>query len=531
MSKEIPFEWRRVRAKIEEDRPIAKIGAISEDSLAPAHPKKDSKSHTTTCQREHPYMDRYLVFQDKTNNEKENDIAVNVSYIVNAEKAQSAPSLVKQSHLLFSPSQPAKMREKSTPNTAKRVALSNIQNRLKTPSSEQQITKRQLVSLNPSSKRHLHPFSPCNQKSSNLKSIVEESVEKDRFSQMLEQPSQEDFSVTAPIVDPLCERLFNEAGLETCHTSSDCLRSVSILYQYFTDKGTLNPDDISTLAFLNNFIGILTDTLMRPIFEACKDIKIIDLSASYGENVHASLPFLTKSPNMDAFSRVCKLLYNSPELFEEIEFLDLTLVPFSDDLLRYIIRMSKLKGLGLAGSKVTVKGLRYLTKHATFVNNLEVLLLSGNDLITDDCLPYLSFFPNLKSLELVHTNVTYDGILANLVKFQYTDDGKKCLIELVNPHLTYLRLPDPIFRRLSQTHGLCESDLSLGYINFREKSLMDPISVEQLSLEECRAFLKVYKDADVYPSIYLNGILEDLRSRLKEIRIIRLKEEKIWSLL
>lgn len=61
--------------------------------------------------------------------------------------------------------------------------------------------------------------------------------------------------------------------------------------------------------------------------------------------------------------------------FEQLKVLDFTNVHLVDDDLRFLIKLSKLQALGLSGTKITDKGLKYLATHSSFKGTLQCLKL------------------------------------------------------------------------------------------------------------------------------------------------------------
>lgn len=299
-------------------------------------------------------------------------------------------------------------------------------------------------------------------------------------------------------------------------------------------------------------VGLLTTSLLKEFLEyGGEKITTLSLSPSFGEKSDESLPFLVRKPEPETLKELFKLFFVSSPRVANVEFLDLTLVPLDDDLLRFIIRMGNLKGIGLAGTRVTVKGLKYLTKHCTFKGTLETMLLSGNEFIQDDCIPFIKQFENLKSLDLRRTSVTYHGILDLItVKKEGSLDRRKSnaqtlevqhepfLSDIFEPsQLQTLKIPQSVYDMLLEQHtkaitfhpsSLMPCDATI--VSY-DQMLRNPNKAFSLGREACKKQLEFYKKVFGYRDIYLELDHEDLQKKLYSITVDRLREEKIWSLL
>ena len=274
------------------------------------------------------------------------------------------------------------------------------------------------------------------------------------------------------------------------------------------------------------FVGLLTREIISDFFEYSHQISVLDLGRSFGEKSHSELACLVSYPDQEVLISICRLLFSASLLFQKLEFLDLTFMPIDDDLLRYIIQLPNLKGLGLGGTRVTCKGIRYLSKHAHFKSSLEILILSGNNIIDDESLKYMTAFPNLRTLELTRTEVSLNGILSSLVR--YEESVNSYSVSLTNCFLTSLRLPEKAFRSLAERHGLRGDNFSLT----NTSDMLNPLNTTEISYSDCQKILKYFQDHEAYPDIYLDRMLslEDLQRKVKDLRVTRLKEERLWSI-
>ena len=253
-SHEIPFEWTtNTRRKSEKTTSKEKGGTAQKITALSSATKKDQAEgrgqHVESIRidpRKYYQMTPYTsknAFPDQLNN-KENE----ASYILNAPKAQSAPALAKQSTLLFSPmaSSGNIKRDKSTPSEAQRHALSNVQNRLQTPSSELKPSRQLFSSTH--TRRVLIPLSPnpveiSNQKTNfneKLKPIPEDQAivtGKDRISQLIEKPSQDDFVQPKHLSDPFCLNKIQELSLNFEMLPMMADRVPEVLFSYISEKG------------------------------------------------------------------------------------------------------------------------------------------------------------------------------------------------------------------------------------------------------------------------------------------------------
>ena len=199
--------------------------------------------------------------------------------------------------------------------------------------------------------------------------------------------------------------------------------------------------------------------------------------------------------------------------FQQLLKIDLTNVKICDDELRYLIRLPKLQALGLSGTLITDKGIKYVSVHSKFKLTLKCLKLCYIDGISDAAIKYLNNFLNLQNLDLRgNKNISLCGCL-DLV----TDTSNRpnsCI---------YIRFPQNIQEELSHFHNyykeLSKSDSDI---------IIDPhdFRISKLSRSEIKSQLKLH--VRNYSDIYLNQETEFLQKKLVEIIIRRKKEEYLY---
>lgn len=200
--------------------------------------------------------------------------------------------------------------------------------------------------------------------------------------------------------------------------------------------------------------------------------------------------------------------------FQQLLTIDFTNVKLGDDELRYIIRLSKLQALGLSGTLITDKGIKYLSIHSTFKTILKCLKLCFLESISDLTIKYLKSFTKLKSLDLRgNKNITLVGCL-ELIKDTSDHQNFNILI----------KLPENVHEILSDLHFFYE-ELSKTNANI----ILDPsdVRISTLSKSEIKSQLVFHKQ--VYSDIYLNQDMKYLQSKFIEIVKRRKKEEYLYS--
>ena len=202
--------------------------------------------------------------------------------------------------------------------------------------------------------------------------------------------------------------------------------------------------------------------------------------------------------------------------FQQLLTIDFTNVKIYDDELRYIIRLPKLQALGLSGTLVTDKGIKYMSIHSNFKTTLQCLKLCFVEGISDLTIKFLNTFTKLKSLDLRgNKNISLVGVgCLDLIK-----DTSECQ----NSNII-IKLPENLHEKLLDLHLFYE-ELSKTNSNI----ILDPfdVRISKLSKSEIKSQLVFHKQ--VYNDIYLNQDMEYLQSKFIEIVKRRKKEEYLYS--
>ena len=268
------------------------------------------------------------------------------------------------------------------------------------------------------------------------------------------------------------------------------------------ELGPDESDELKLFKFLEKE-GRLSSKILKA-FSKCSVIQNISMTNSYAGIVSES--GLLSASKYSAI--LCtKPFYNG---FQQILSLDFTNVKLSDDELRYLIRLPKLQALGLSGTAITDKGIKYLSVHSAFKTSLRCLKLCFVQGISDFSINFLKSFPKLKGLDLRESgNITMNGC-HNLV-----DEAlKDWLIG------SSIKLPQKIQNRLLEM-----SEFYKATSKSDSNIITDPkdVRVENLTVTELKYQLKLHKT--IYPNIYLNEDPDELRKKLASILRIRRKEE------
>ena len=226
-------------------------------------------------------------------------------------------------------------------------------------------------------------------------------------------------------------------------------------------------------------------------------------------NSYAGIICESGLPSASKYSAVLctKPFYNG---FQQILSLDFTNVKLNDDDLRYLIRLPKLQALGLSGTTITDKGIKYLSVHSAFKSSLRCLKLCFVQEIYDSSLQFLKSFTKLKHLDLRGSeNITLNGC------HDLVDETFKRPIPGSS-----IRLPQKIQNRLIEMN-----DFYKNAAKNNTNIILDPkdIRIENLSDPELKTQLKLHRT--IYPNTYLNQDIVDLRKRLIYILRIRKREE------
>jgi hypothetical protein len=263
-----------------------------------------------------------------------------------------------------------------------------------------------------------------------------------------------------------------------------------ILFNFLENEGRLSPEVLKTF---------------------CKSTKIrnVNMTRSYAGTKCES--GLISAPKYSA--KLCtKPFYYG---FQQLLSIDFTNVKICDDELRYLIRLPKLQALGLSGTLVTDKGIKYISNHSNFKLTLQCLKLCFLEGISDMAIKLLNVFTKLKSLDLRgNKNISLASCLDII-----TDRS-----EWRNSDI-FIKLPDNLHHQLSELHFFYEELLSKN----DSKIIIDPSDnrISQLSKSEIKSQLFLHKKS--YSDIYLNQDMEYLQKKLIEIIKRRKKEEFLYS--
>ncbi len=187
--------------------------------------------------------------------------------------------------------------------------------------------------------------------------------------------------------------------------------------------------------------------------------------------------------------------------YSNVKILDFTNVHITDDELRFLIKMPKLQAVGLSGTKITNKGLKYLSQHATFQDTLQCLKLCYVENINGQGLTFLcDTFKNIKEFDLWGCN-----------QLSLLD-----LKSLLNLRMMKVRVPEDIHTLITDRHNFYSAlsrkhtDLVLNVKEIQE--LEDMELVRQLKYHR-----KHFKD--IYVNVARDELLHKLENILTEINI------------
>lgn len=245
------------------------------------------------------------------------------------------------------------------------------------------------------------------------------------------------------------------------------------------------------------------------VFSKCKAIRSVSMTLSYGTQVN---DLGLHSEPAFPIQKCTRSFYSG---FSEVQALDFTNVPLLDDELRFLIKLGKLKALGLSGTKITCKSIKYLSTHASFKSNLKCIKLCFVEGLDDAVFSLLTQFPRLEEIDLRGcANLTLKGAL------QLFPEGQR------NVMIRKLSLPEQIHIQLSEKHQFY-GELKRA----KPKLILDSkdISIPSLDEDDLKEQLKWHKQ--VYADIYLNMNLDALRGKLVSILRLRKREEQLYSLM
>lgn len=279
-------------------------------------------------------------------------------------------------------------------------------------------------------------------------------------------------------------------------------------YDTFIEEelGTNEIDEIKMFKFLEKE-GRLSQEILK-IFSKCPNIRSVNMTNSYAGIVGES-GLLSEAKYASVLCT--KPFYNG---FQQLLSIDFTNIKIQDNELRYLIRLPKLQAIGLSGTSITDKGIKYISIHSAFIKNLKCLKLCYVQGISDQGIKFLNSFAKLKNLDLRGCEkITLKGCL-DLVEEIPTRS---------NPELI-AKLPQKIQNQLNEQHNFY-IELSKQHINL----ILDPkdVRIENLSESELRSQLKFHKK--MYINVYLNEGKDALRKNLISILRVRKKEEILLS--
>lgn len=242
----------------------------------------------------------------------------------------------------------------------------------------------------------------------------------------------------------------------------------------------------------------------------CKSVKIrsINMTNSYSGIVGESgLISETRYP-----VKLCtRPLFSG---FRHLISADFTNVKLVDDDLRYIIRLSKLQNLGLSGTCITDKGIKYISTHSSFKNSLLCIKLCFVQGVTDIGIKYLDIFAKLNYIDLKgNFNISLSGCL-QLISYTHIDQTLDLNI----------RLPQSIQDQLKELHDYYKR-LSCSNSNILLDA--DDIRFETMTSKDLRSQLKFHKQH--YSGIYLNEDLNILKLSIYSILSTRKREENLYN--
>lgn len=244
---------------------------------------------------------------------------------------------------------------------------------------------------------------------------------------------------------------------------------------------------------------MLTAKVLK-FFADCPEINTLDLGPTYASRMNEF--GLIENGILSAKKCTAPLFTG----YGRLKVLDLTNVLIGDDELRYLIKLQSLEAIGLAGTKVTNKGLKYLAKHALFKPRLMCIKLCYNDQIDDESLVVLRKFEQLTEIDLWGcSKIQMEG----------------CIALLQGPNrIQKVRLPIHLEKRINELH--------VYYAKADSSIVSSPKVSMELSETDMIRQLKFHKSQ--FPDVFLNLAKEDLRSKLFNILTIRKIQEKMYKM-
>jgi hypothetical protein len=268
------------------------------------------------------------------------------------------------------------------------------------------------------------------------------------------------------------------------------------------------PDTITSPLSLFKFLeaeGQLSPAVLK-LYSRCPDLQSIMMGPSYGGKVNEI--GLVVAGHYPAFNCTVPLFHG----FKDLLVLDLTCVSIEDEEVRYIIKLDKIQALGLSGTRISGKSLRYLAKHAKFAKSLKCIKLCYLDKLDDSAILELARFPSLSEIDLYGSNrITLSGIIDSVPW-----DSVK------SRRLRKVRLSEKVFAQLQERH------VAYSELNRKHDLVSDPESVSSLPSVQIQSNLRLYRK--LFPDIFLNLKVDSLKEKLCDILSKRRKEEFLWSI-
>jgi hypothetical protein len=239
------------------------------------------------------------------------------------------------------------------------------------------------------------------------------------------------------------------------------------------------------------------------LFNLCPGIETIDLSPSYAG--HMSEIGLME-PSALPVAKCTVPIFGG---YSSVKVLDCTNVHIVDDDLRFLIKLGKLQALGLSGTKITNKGLKYLATHSKFKAALQCIKLCYIEGIDGAGLAHLcSGFTNLREIDLWG---------CEQLKIKDLQCFKASSVKKV-------RLPAGLHDHIEDYHHKYQQ---LG--RDHPELVMNPNELECLCEAQLRAQLILHKPC--FPDIYLNVPKSSMLQRLTTILAELCVQEHLFPLI
>lgn len=241
--------------------------------------------------------------------------------------------------------------------------------------------------------------------------------------------------------------------------------------------------------------GKLSQKVLQ-FFAHCPFIATLNLTPSYAGKLNEI--GLLAEPAFDP-TRCTVPLYAG---YRNLKALDMTNVLIGDDEIRYLIKLESLEALGLSGTGITAKGLKYLSVHAKFSKSLTCLKLCYAQKIGDEAIPAIAGFERLQELDLLGADISVAGCLE--------------LAPNARSSLQRLRLPSNAMQYLYDMNAY-----------FSDKKL-DELGASNVGTHRLKEMLKIFKRK--YQDVFLSTDAADIRRALDNLLARRRREELLWSI-